>query len=848
MSGEKQSWLSRLFGRSTEVDAAQAPAGKAASPAAEWAIGQRLLDDFVIERVLGQGGMGKVYLVRSQSGGQQFAVKRTLLRNPEQQRNFLTELQTWIDLPEHPHLAACRFFRTVGGEVVIFAEYIDGGSLADWIRDHKLTTLEQILDVAIQFAWGLHAAHEHGLIHQDVKPANVLMTADGIAKVADFGLARARAKAGAATPQGPQSILLSTGGMTPAYCSPDQADGKPLSRQTDVWSWGLSVLEMFTGGVTWSSGVAAADVLEDFLTTGPTVHHAPALPRGLADVLRKCFELNPPQRWPTMADAADALTRLYRQAVGQAYARRTPVPTKRTVQDVTAHDRRMAGGARWTDPQEWLIKAYQAVGKDPVEAKANCAPCMGSRKAQAIADLAIYEEARQIYERLVAADRTDLLAALARLYYNKALVHMHLDDIPGAIALFDLTVDSCERLAHQEAHPDLVMAHALQGMAYISKAVAFASLGDNRAAVVQYDQTIAFYERLVHQEGRRELANHLALTYVSKGDSIQALGDERAAVDLYDQAIAIYEQLVHQEDRRELVDRLSAAYLSKANALAALGDKKAAMPLHDRAIAIREQLVNQEGRRELAGALATSYLNKATTVGDLGDWQAAVTLNDQAIAIYEQLVHQEGRRELAYYLAYTYMNKAAGFNKLEKKGSCALYDQAIAILERLVQQEGRYELVKDLAKCYTDKATTVGVQGDIRAAMPLHDQAIALHERLVYQDGHQELANDLANTYLNKANALYALGDNRTAVVMYDKGITIVERLVHQEGKSEFQGVLAWGMVNRSISLRNLGECQRAQADVRRAIDILQPEVARTGRADLQRTLNRAKTALEELL
>jgi hypothetical protein len=65
-------------------------------------------------------------------------VKRAFLRNEDSRRNFLAELRTWIDLPEHPHLVACRFFRTVGDEVVIFAEYVEGGSLADWIRERRL--------------------------------------------------------------------------------------------------------------------------------------------------------------------------------------------------------------------------------------------------------------------------------------------------------------------------------------------------------------------------------------------------------------------------------------------------------------------------------------------------------------------------------------------------------------------------------------------------------------------------------------------------------------------------------------------------------------------------------------
>ena len=116
---------------------------------------------------------GPVYLVRSQSTGRRFAVKSILEKNlsdEAQRRGFLNELQTWIDLPEHPHIATCHFFRSVGDQVAIFAEYVDGGSLAERIKGRQPTRPDQILDAAIQMAWGLHAAHEHGVIHQDVKP------------------------------------------------------------------------------------------------------------------------------------------------------------------------------------------------------------------------------------------------------------------------------------------------------------------------------------------------------------------------------------------------------------------------------------------------------------------------------------------------------------------------------------------------------------------------------------------------------------------------------------------------------------------------------------------------------
>jgi serine/threonine protein kinase len=286
--GVKKSFLSRLFswGRSgMETIGPQS---------SSWEPGQVLLSDFKVEGILGKGGMGQVYLVHSLSTGQAFAVKKTLLNDETSRRNFLTELQTWIDLPENPHLTACRFFRTIADEVAVFAEFVDGGSLADWIRQGRVNRLDQILDLAIQSAWGLHAAHEAGLVHQDVKPGNMLLTRDGLLKITDFGLARAREVAGEKKASAPgQSLLVSMGGMTPEYCSPEQAAGQKLTRKTDIWSWGVSVLEMFTGEVTWGHGTVAGEALEDYLEGGGQAPGRPKIPGPVGKVLQRCFQSDP---------------------------------------------------------------------------------------------------------------------------------------------------------------------------------------------------------------------------------------------------------------------------------------------------------------------------------------------------------------------------------------------------------------------------------------------------------------------------------------------------------------------------------------------------------------------------
>ncbi len=114
----------------------------------------------------------------------------------------------------------------------------------------------------------------NALVHQDVKPLNVLMTPDGIVKVTDFGLAKARAKAGESAEEKKKRALVSGSLHTVAYRSPEQANGEMLSQKTDIWSWAVSVLEMFEGGVFWYDGQSAGTNLETY--AGEKVDGAPA--------------------------------------------------------------------------------------------------------------------------------------------------------------------------------------------------------------------------------------------------------------------------------------------------------------------------------------------------------------------------------------------------------------------------------------------------------------------------------------------------------------------------------------------------------------------------------------------
>ena len=649
----------------------------------EWCPGEVILGEYTIEKELGRGGMGKVWLVKSNSTGRRFAVKQTLIRDEKHRKAFLTELQTWIDLPEHPNIVPCRFFRTAGDDLLIFSEYVEGGSLKKWIDSGRLyegsqpLVLKQILDIAIQFAWGLHSLHELGLVHQDVKPGNALLSGTTDAalqglrlQVSDYGLARARARSGAQDAQatGEGSILMSSGGYTPAYCSPEQAKGLPITRKTDLWSWGVSVLEMFTGGVTWHSGHFAGAVLEQYVEDADESSGIPKMPAELVDILRGCFRKNPSKRWANLGEVVAHLKIAYLALTGEDYDRElVHIVYKGTLQ-VGLADRITAGGGEWEDPRVWLEDALRLSGRNSEEAKDIIERQGRSRRGKLVLELIIFEEAKSIFLDIVKKGRRDLVLDLAFLCRDKAHVHETVDDIPGALNEYDQCIEIVQRLVEQEGHRELAN-YLLQSQ--MCKITALVKQGDT-AAVVAFrdqilddinrwrpmeqegkggainDQCVEIRRRLMEEERRGGLSEERARKMEERAFCLaDVFSDFKGAVVLYDKSIVIWRRLVEQDGRRDIANNLATALNNKANVLKAMGNMAGALLLYDQCVEIRRRLVEQEGRRELASDWATALANKAFALKKLGDYAGSIKLYDQCIEILRQLVEKESRRELA---------------------------------------------------------------------------------------------------------------------------------------------------------------------------------------------------------
>ena len=309
------------------------PAAKADpqnGPAGPYKKDSLLLDTYRIESDPINGGMGSVWRVRHTDWNTDLAMKRPqpqMFADDASKQNFINECQSWINLGLHPNIVSCYYVREIDGVPAIFSEWMENGSLENHIQKGTLyegdddQIQSRLLDIAIQYARGLHYAHEKGLIHQDVKPDNLLLTKDWQAKAADFGLAKARAVL--TVREQPEdkgaTHMAASGGYTPAYCSMEQMDGKPLTRRTDIYSWAVSVMEMYLGGRPWQNGVVAGMSCRSYFDECRV-----KMPEKLRDLLEKCLDSDPEKRPHDFGVIDQVLKAVYRETLENDYPRPEP--------------------------------------------------------------------------------------------------------------------------------------------------------------------------------------------------------------------------------------------------------------------------------------------------------------------------------------------------------------------------------------------------------------------------------------------------------------------------------------------------------------------------------------------
>lgn len=275
----------------------------------------RRVGSFQITALLGRGGMGEVYRAHDTRLGRDVAIKvlpPQFTADADRLARFEREARVVASL-NHPHIAAIHGVEDSDGVRGLVLELVEGETLADRLARPAGPTrglrLPEALGYARQIADALEAAHEKGITHRDLKPANITITADGVVKLLDFGIAKVVTGDG----PGPDLTHAETATMsatqaglivgTAGYMSPEQARGKPVDKRTDIWAFGCVLYEMLTGRTAFR-GDTLSDTIAAILDRDPDWSTLPPeTPRTVRRLLQRCLVKDPKQRLRDIGDA-----------------------------------------------------------------------------------------------------------------------------------------------------------------------------------------------------------------------------------------------------------------------------------------------------------------------------------------------------------------------------------------------------------------------------------------------------------------------------------------------------------------------------------------------------------------
>ncbi|MFJ9866677.1 protein kinase [Streptomyces sp. NPDC101165] len=746
--------------------------------------GGDVLEGFVVERRLGRG-VSTVDLARQVRTGERYAVKHIRTRTAGDSALAFQEAQRWVGLPAHPYITTCHFTRLGQRHLAVFGEYVPGGSLADRLADgawppaDEATALSTVLGLAAQTAWALDAAHASGTLHLDVKPSNILLTAEGTVKLTDFGVStrawsrtevqnrqlrawlremgnpvdelpenagelvammdRARRGLDLGTPQDD----LAAGRRSLPYVSPEQAEGRTLTVATDVWSWAVTLLELLVGERTWPSGTVAPYVLRA-AAEGPLRPQSITIPPALTDVLAACFHPDPERRPASLRELADRMLEIAVEETGIPLDLAAPEPPAPEAVDFRPADRRTPSGAYWESGRSLLLRASDLTGRPYAQTLPFWPSDEGGMKSRLLQELNASDEAHRMVTEAPGPgtpERTDLVC---RSLLSTGRLLARLGDGRGATARFR----DCVAAAGET--PTVLLGDALTVLAnHLYNA------GEVEEAARVSERALAVVRRLPPSEETAGLFGVALNTRArSVGDPEESLGLLRQAAD--------------DARSREDVTGVFVSVFNTGVVLRQLGREEEA----------RECF--QQVEEWLDGPEPVGYLDPARQAeiwlmlarGRVVDPFLTLRRAARAQDIVRELV-AHGRGDLLGLLGQVEFFTGQIHDWLgEDRRAVDAYRQARSHLETAVRTDGRAELVHDLAEA-CDHASAMLWDEDTDAALEAATAGLARWKQLAELEGVARWGAELVDAHRKTGIVHLKAGQQGTAEDYYAKGLDV---------------------------------------------------------------------------
>jgi eukaryotic-like serine/threonine-protein kinase len=759
----------------------------------------RRIGSYEITDIIGEGGMGEVYRAAraDEQYQKQVAIKivKLGLDTPFALARFRGERQILASL-EHPNIARLLDGGTTeNGLPFVVMELVEGQRLDEYCDVHKLATTER-LELFLQICAAVQYAHQRLIIHRDIKPGNVLVNAEGVPKLLDFGIAKILESNEASLQPAQTTSLVRL--LTPQYASPEQIKGEPITTASDVYSLGVVLYELLTGRAPYNVPTHTPHELSRAVCE--TEPERPSMA-----VLRKQLPANEGERRPADESAVTPtregspeklskrlsgdLDNIVLMALRKEPQRRY-ASVEQFAQDIRRHLEHLPVVAR-KDTFAYRMSKFIVRHKVGVTVAALVAVALLSSTGITIRQARIARAERARAERRF----NDVRKLANSLMFE---VHDAIQDLPGATAARKLILQRAQEY--------------LDGLAQESQ---------SDPALLR--ELAVAYGRLANVQGHPRDANI--------GDTPRAFRNARKAVELLEAALSLNPS--NRDIRRELAESNINLYYIQTD----VGDKSGVKRALDEAVQSLEELAasNPEDLK-IDSDLGDAYSAIGFRFNDQNDLPHGLTYHEKALAVYQRLVKADPRNE-QYQSDVSFANKrVASVLMVQTQWQPAFEHEQAA----LAIDEAQLALHPDNARtrynvtfAYSDMGFILDRRGDFDGAAGYYRKALAIRAALAAADPHDTRARKgLSTTYLKLGEVLEGKGDIQGALDSYKRALALIETLSQADPTNES---LQFNLASTQLSIadlyagmsfkshvpaRELGYCREAETWYHRSLPV----------------------------
>ncbi|GEM_PF-652758 len=789
-----------------------------------WQPGQVLFNGYRVSSVIGQGGMGIVHLVERPLSSRTLRFAMKTLKNPSSQddecrRSFVSELRTWIDLPPHPNLNQCFFFRTIENRLAIFSEFVSGGSLREWIQSGRISSLAVILEIAIQIAEGLAIAHQSDVIHQDIKPSNILMTPEGVAKITDFGLSRIRAgnNRSKSTANEMETVWVECGGLTPAYCSPEQILGRQVSRKTDIYSFGVTLMEMIAGRANWKFSTVVPHLLKKWMEH-PEDTTAVRIPRSMFDFLEGCLKETSSERWPDFHTIRDVIAGIYHEVTGKRYSSDSAsCPILRLRDPSCLRPPTREGSIEWIcDRMTRLHGIDPAIWEDQLPSP-DAPP-----HSRDLAILDLLEHLLMIQARHEILPENDRHLTVANTYLTRAVVLDRLGDYEGSIE----SLKSCEKII---STTDSVLPKSDQNrLAVILLFFLGLTQHDPAQSHRHYSEATRLLDEYRDQFPDIEYLELKSSVLNNLGGVYYRLNDLPKALSAYSEANRLLDRALELDPRPNFILQSTNCKINHGVLCLSINRLEDAARQLDEATSRLESIRHIDSLR-IKRLNASIEMHKALILQIRGNSTEAIDGFNRCIRILDETIAQGDYRNSEETRLKCCMNLAYSISKFDRlQDADRLLKTTILGMEDLIYIRGKFYLENDLALMKFNHADVQNRMGNPSEALNLIGQAIGIWATLYHEFNNLDALLYLAESYENRFEFVNANADQAMAEQSIRECIRLRGILMREQPDTSNAVPLARAHRKLAGILVNGSRKAEARAELDSALELLDDEIGRS--------------------